>query len=60
MTWHVNNRSGDGMVRHATDSKQWHFIEKWPDFANEPRNIRLGLATDGTNPFAEKHSIWST
>jgi len=61
MTWHINNRSGDGMVRHATDSKQWHFIdEKWPDFASEPCNIRLGLATDGINPFVEKHSTWST
>jgi len=56
-TWHVNNRSGDGMVRHAADSKQWHFInEKWPNFASEPRNIHLGLATDGINLFAEKHS----
>ncbi len=28
MTWHVNNRSGDGMVHHATDSKQWRFIDE--------------------------------
>jgi hypothetical protein len=36
MTWHVNNRSGDGMVRHVADFKQWHFIdEKWLDFASE-------------------------
>jgi len=61
MTWHINNRSGDGMVCHVVDFKQWHFIdEKWPDFASEPRNIHLGLATDGINPFAEKHSTWST
>ncbi len=55
MTWHVNNRSGDGMVRHAVDFKQWHFIdEKCPDFASEPRNIHLGLTTNGINPFTEK------
>ncbi len=60
MTWHVNNRSGDGMVRHLAYSKQWRFIdEKWPDFGNEPHNIRLGLTTDGINPFAKKHSTWS-
>jgi hypothetical protein len=33
---------------------------KWPDFANEPHNIFLGLATDGMNPFAKKRSTWST
>jgi hypothetical protein len=61
MTWHINNRSGDGMVRHVTNSKQWRFIdEKWLDFASEPHNIHLGLATDGINPFVEKHSTWST
>jgi hypothetical protein len=33
----------------------WCFInEKWPDFASEPHNIRLGLTIDGINPFAEK------
>jgi hypothetical protein len=57
MTWHINNRNGDGMVHHATNFKQWCFIdEKWLDFTSEPHNIRLGLATDGINPFAEKHS----
>jgi len=28
MTWHVNNTNGDGMVRHAADSKQWRFIDE--------------------------------
>jgi hypothetical protein len=61
MTWHVKNRSSDGMVRHAADSCQWQFIdEKWPEFASEACNIRLGLAIDGINPFAEKRSTWST
>jgi hypothetical protein len=54
MTWHVSNKSGDKLISHATDSMQWQFInEKWPDFAQEPRNIRLGLATNGINPFAK-------
>ena len=34
---------------------------KWNEsFASEPRNIRLGLATDGVNPFLVKRSTWST
>jgi hypothetical protein len=28
MTWHINNRSGDGLVHHAADFKQWCFIDE--------------------------------
>ncbi|XP_026430305.1 uncharacterized protein LOC113326842 [Papaver somniferum] len=33
---------------------------KWPEFAEEKRNVRLGLATDGFNPFGmmSVHSTW--
>jgi len=33
----------------------------FPNFGNDPRNIRLGLATDGMNPYdnlSSKHSSW--
>ena len=33
----------------------------FPDFDNDPRNIRFGLSTDGMNPFGEwgnSHSTW--
>jgi hypothetical protein len=33
--------------------------EKWPHFKEEPRNVRLSLAVDGVNPFAEMRSIYS-
>ncbi len=36
-TWHINNKTSDGMVRHVAVSRQWRFInEKWPNFASEP------------------------
>jgi len=61
MTWHAQNKNIDGMVRHATKSKQWKFVdEKWLEFAMEPINVRLGLAIDGVNMFSEKQSTWST
>jgi hypothetical protein len=61
MTWHTSNKSGDGMVDHVADSRQWHFIdEKWPNFANEPCNVHMGLTTNGINLFAKKCSTWST
>ena len=35
--------------------------EKHPNFAQEPRNVRLGLAADGFNPFGNmslSYSMW--
>jgi len=28
MTWHVSNRSGDGLVLQAANSMQWQFIDE--------------------------------
>ena len=43
------------------DSPTWkHIKEKWEDFKSEPRNIQLGLAMDGVNPFGLRSSTWST
>ena len=33
--------------------------EKWAIFKDEPRNVRLSLATDGFNPFREIFSTYS-
>jgi len=33
----------------------------YPEFGSDPRNLRLGLATDGMNPYgnlSSKHSLW--
>ncbi len=54
-------RSTNGKVQHAPDNKAWGHIDTiWPNFANDPKNIRLALARDGFNPFGEKSSSWST
>ena len=62
MTWHQWHGSEDGVMRGACDSYQWKFVNwRWHDeFSFEPRNLRLGLATDGVNPFSIKRSNWST
>ncbi|XP_062080718.1 uncharacterized protein LOC133785506 [Humulus lupulus] len=58
LRWHHNNKSCDGKMRHPVDSAAWELVnDKWPSFSNEERNIRLGLSTDGFNPFKWlKHS----
>ncbi|XP_058733673.1 uncharacterized protein LOC131605318 [Vicia villosa] len=50
--WHADEKTHDGNIRHVADSLQWKKIDSlFLDFGVEPRNLRLGLATDGMNPF---------
>ncbi|XP_042465731.1 uncharacterized protein LOC122048202 [Zingiber officinale] len=62
MRWHSESRTKDGYMRHPADSPSWQtFDHKHPEFAKDPRNIRLGLASDGFNPFKNMsvtHSTW--
>lgn len=63
MTWHKDGRTlqENGEMRHPADSEAWtHFDNVYPDFAVEARNVRLGLASDGFNPFANMSSRYST
>nr|GFA86583.1 hypothetical protein [Tanacetum cinerariifolium] len=50
-------------MQHPVDGRAWKkFDTKYPDFAKEPRNVRLGLAADGFNPFdnhSQAYSIWT-
>lgn len=57
MIWHSQKKSINGKVRHVADSKAWAHIEAtWPDFASNPRNVRLALPLMGSTPLG----TWST
>ncbi|XP_004514575.1 uncharacterized protein [Cicer arietinum] len=62
LRWHAEERSRDGRLRHPVDGQAWkEFDTKHQDFALETRNVRLGLASDGFNPFRTmslSHSTW--
>ncbi|XP_055961889.1 uncharacterized protein LOC130015557 [Mercurialis annua] len=64
MRWHHENakRKNDGVMRHPSDSMAWKsFNELHKKFSLEPRNVRLGLASDGFQPFSHSktpYSIW--
>jgi hypothetical protein len=62
MTWHKNKRTNDGILRHPADSLTWKkFDEEHTFFASDARNVRLGLASDGFNPFgimSTSYSMW--
>ncbi|XP_062028954.1 uncharacterized protein LOC133744949 [Rosa rugosa] len=62
LTWHVENRKKDGMMRHPSDSPTWKLVDtKWPEFGREARNLRLALSSDGFNPhssLSSRYSCW--
>ncbi|XP_071687844.1 uncharacterized protein [Rutidosis leptorrhynchoides] len=52
MRWHQESRTKDGLLRHPADSPAWKTFDlQNHEFAKEPHNVRLGLASDGFNPF---------
>ncbi|KAL0014223.1 hypothetical protein SO802_001292 [Lithocarpus litseifolius] len=61
MKWHANCHVNDGLQRHPTDSEAWKsFDSKYIDFSSKPHNVRLGLASDGFNPYGNMSSTHST
>lgn len=62
MVWHSEERPEDEVLRHPADSPAWkHLDTLYPNFGSEARNVRLGLASDGFNPFGMmslSHSTW--
>ena len=49
-------------MNHPCDGKAWKFFDIMkPEFSCDPRNVRLGLAADGFNPFgnmSQGYSMW--
>ncbi|XP_039138852.1 uncharacterized protein LOC120276193 [Dioscorea cayenensis subsp. rotundata] len=61
MSWHANSRKKDGNLRHPADVEAWRsFDARYPDFAYDPRNVRLGLSSDGFNAFKLLSTSYST
>jgi len=50
-------------MSHPADGEAWeHFDKKHKTFADDPRNLRLVVATNGFNPFgnfSSTYSMWS-
>lgn len=62
MRWQEKDRVKDGKLRHPADAIAWReFDARYPEFAYDPRNVRLGLAIDGFKPYRlmnTTYSIW--
>ena len=60
MDYHARDRSQDDIIRMPTDGYAFRDMEeKWPHFKEEPRNLRISLAANGVNLFAQIKSIYT-
>ena len=60
MRWHDENRRPPGVLSHPSDGEAWKYFDRtYPDFAREPRNVRLGLCADGFTPFSNSGAPYS-
>ncbi|KAL6842985.1 hypothetical protein ACP4OV_027298 [Aristida adscensionis] len=63
MRWHKESHPVDpNVMLHPCHGEAWsEFDEDFPSFAEDPRNVRLGLAVDGFTPFSlsvASYSCW--
>jgi hypothetical protein len=62
MLWHKEGTHANPHVMvHPSDAEAWkNFSLVFPEFALEPRNVRVAVATDGFNPFVfgAPYSCW--
>ena len=60
MDYHARNTIQDDVIQMPVDGSAFRDMEEnWSHFKEEPHNIRISLATNGVNPFAEMRSIYT-
>ncbi|XP_027174679.1 uncharacterized protein LOC113774329 [Coffea eugenioides] len=61
MRWHKERRvPKENTMTHPADSIAWkEFDNSHPSFAEDSRNVRLGLSTDGFNPYGNMNNAYS-
>jgi hypothetical protein len=61
--WHnVGKRESEdpNIMSHPTDSEAWQALDHLdPEFARDPRSVRLGLSTDGFQPHSTNSHMYS-
>ncbi|KAL0297970.1 UNVERIFIED_CONTAM: hypothetical protein Sangu_3168700 [Sesamum angustifolium] len=60
MTWHANHQTEEGSMHHQSDVEAWRYFDRaYPNFAAEPRNVRLDLCTNGFVPQGQYWHMYS-
>jgi hypothetical protein len=54
--WHkegIHDSEDINIMSHPTDAEAWHALNHFdPEFARDPRSVRLDLSTDGFQPYS--------
>ncbi|KAL0419059.1 UNVERIFIED_CONTAM: hypothetical protein Sradi_1319400 [Sesamum radiatum] len=62
MTWHATLQIEEGSMCHPSDAEAWKYFDRiYPEFAEDQRNVRLHLCTDGFSPhvqYGRTYSCW--
>jgi hypothetical protein len=69
MRWHAERKEAvlndrqrtEVLLTHPSDATQWKALDRFDrNFGRDARNIRLGVSTDGLNPYSNQSSTHST
>jgi hypothetical protein len=66
MQWHAEREKPEDdpekgtILTHPADASQWLALDMEDDFRDDAMNVRLGMSTDGPNPFGNQSSTHST
>jgi hypothetical protein len=63
MRWHKEGDRQDqdsNIMVHPSDGEAWQALDRFdPEFARDPRSVRLGLSTDGFTPYTNNSTSYS-
>jgi hypothetical protein len=63
MRWHKEGKcetEDPDIMSHPADSEAWQTLDRFdPEFARDPRSVRLGLSTDGFPPHNNDNHSYS-
>jgi hypothetical protein len=61
MWWHKDGeRENKEVMVHPSDSDAWKALDNFdPEFAQDARNVRIGMTTDGFTPFSDNTTSYS-
>jgi hypothetical protein len=62
MWWHkdgIRDREDINIMSHPANAEAWHALDHFdPEFARDLRSVRLGLSTDGFQPYRSNSTIY--
>jgi hypothetical protein len=63
MRWHkegIHDSEDANIMPHLMYAKAWHAMDHFnPEFARDPKGVRLGLSTDGFQPYSSDSTTYS-